>query len=249
MITSAAQLAHDFRSIGIHDGDTIMVHASLRAVGPVEGRAEGLISTLFSVLGDQGTLMAYVDFEPTNDIPYFDPQHSPARSDHGVLAEIIRTWPGAIRSLNPGASMTAIGACGAWLCNAHPMNYGYGLGSPLAKLVEIGGKVLLLGSDFDHVTILHYAEHCAELPNKRVIQRTDQVLSGSTVVDMVIEEFDTGDPVISTMPTDYFAQITQQFVDSGYAQTGLIGQANSVLLPAKDFVAFAIAKMEREFAS
>ena len=249
MPTSAAQLERDFQNIGIHAGDTIMVHASLRAVGPVENRAEGLVLTLLSVLGEQSTLMAYVDFEPTNDVPYFDPQHSPASSDHGVLAEIIRTWTGAIRSLNPGASMVAIGAHAEWLCNDHPMNYGYGPGSPLAKLVEIDGKVLLLGSDFDNVTILHYAEHCAKLPNKRIIQRTDQVLSGNTVVDVVVEEFDTGDSIVSAMPNDYFAQITQQFVNSGYAQTGLVGQANSVLLPAKDFVAFAIDKMEREFAS
>lgn len=248
-MNTAAQLEHDFRNIGIHAGDTIMVHASLRAVGPVEGRAEGLVSTLLSVLDDQGTLMAYVDFEPTNNIPYFDPQHSPARSDHGVLAEIIRMWPGTIRSLNPGASMVAIGAKAVWLCNDHPMNYGYGPGSPLAKLVEIDGKVLLLGSDFDHVTILHYAEHCAKLPNKRVIQQTDQVLSENTVVDVVIEEFDTGDPIVSAMPTDYFAQITQQFVDSGYAQIGSVGQAASVLLPARDFVTFAVDKMEREFGS
>ncbi|NOK62025.1 MAG: aminoglycoside 3-N-acetyltransferase [Chloroflexi bacterium AL-W] len=249
MTTSVAQLACDFQCIGIHAGDTIMVHASLRAVGPVEGRAEGLVSTLLSVLGNQGTLMAYVDFEPTNDIPYFDPQQSPASSDHGVLAEIIRTWPGAIRSLNPGASMVAIGAKAEWLCHDHPMNYGYGLESPLAKLIEIDGKVLLLGSDFDHVTILHYAEHCAKLPHKRIIQRTDQVLLENAVIDVIIEEFDTGDAVISTMPTDYFAQITQQFVDSGYAQTGRIGQAASVLLPAQGFISFAVDKMERDFGS
>ena len=48
------------------------------------------------------------------------------------------------------------------------------------------------------------------------------------------------------MPTDYFAQITQQFVNAGYAQTGMVGHAHSVLLPAQEFVSFAIDKMERE---
>ena len=68
------------------------------------------MQTLPSVLGDRGTLLAYVDFQPTKDIPYFDPQRSSASSNFGVLAEIIRTWAGAVRSLNPGASMVAIGA-------------------------------------------------------------------------------------------------------------------------------------------
>lgn len=247
METSSAQLEHDFKTIGVCAGDALMVHASLRSVGPVEGRAEGLVQTLLSVLGDRGTLLAYVDFQPTKDIPYFDLQRSPASSDFGVLAEVIRTWPGAIRSLNPGASMVAIGARSQWFCSAHPMNYGYGAASPLSKLVEINGNVLLLGSDFDNVTLLHYAEHCARLPDKRIIRRADKIRSTNTVAEVVIEEFDTSELVVSSMPTDYFAQITQQFVTAGYAQTAMVGHAHSVLLPAQEFVSFAIDKMEREF--
>jgi aminoglycoside 3-N-acetyltransferase len=249
MKTSVAQLKHDFRSIGVCAGDTLMVHASLRSVGPVEGRAEGLVSTLLSVLGNQGTLLAYVDFEPTSDIPYFDPQKSPARPDYGALADVIRTWPGAVRSLNPGASMVAIGDRSKWICSDHPMNYGYGQDSPLSKLVEIDGKILLLGSDFDNVTILHHAENCANLPNKRVIRRTDKVLSRNIVLDVAIEEFDTSGSVVSAMPANYFAKITQQYVNAGYAQTGIVGHAHSVLLPAREFVSFGIEMMEREFGT
>lgn len=247
--TSVAQLGRDLRSIGVCPGDMLMGHASLRSLGPVEGRAEGVVRALLSVLGDQGTLLAYVDFEPTNDMPYFDPQKSPAHPDYGVLAEVIRTWPGAVRSLNPGASMVAIGARSEWICSDHPLNYGYGPGSPLSKLVEIDGKVLLLGSDFDNVTILHYAEHCARLPEKRVIRRTDKVLSDWTVVDVVIEEFDTSELVMRSMPADYFAQITQQFVNAGYAQAEIVGHARAVLFRAREFVQFAIDKMEREFGT
>ncbi|ABW28125.1 aminoglycoside 3-N-acetyltransferase [Acaryochloris marina] len=247
MYISSEQLKQDLINVGVCAGDTLMVHASLRALGPIDGRAEALVRTVLSVLGNQGTLVAYVDFEPTPDIPYFDPQRSPASQEFGVLVEVVRTWPGAVRSLNPGASMVAIGAQAEWLCHGHPLNYGYGPGSPLSKLVEIGGKILLLGSDLNNVTILHYAEHCARLPNKRVIQRTDRMLVDETVVDVGIEEFDTSALVIDAMPTDYFAQITQEFVDARYAHTGRVGNAPSILLPAPEFVSFAIAKMEREF--
>ena len=89
----------------------------------------------------------------------------------GVLAETLRTWPGALRSRNPGASMVAIGARARWLTADHPYDYGYGPGSPLAKLVEADGSVALLGSDLDQVTLLHLSEHLAELPNKRVVRR------------------------------------------------------------------------------
>ena len=145
--------------------------------------------------------------------------------------------------------MVAIGARAEWICSDHPLNYGYGSGSPLSKLVETGGKVLLLGSDFDNVTILHYAENCARLPDKRVIRRTDKALSGSTVIDVVIEEFDTSESVVSSMPANYFAQITQEFVNAGYPQTGIVGHARAVLFRARELVQFAIDKMEREFGT
>ena len=249
MITSIKQLKQDIQSIGVCAEDSLMVHASLRSVGPVEGRAEGLVRALLSVLGEGGTLVAYVDFEATDDIPYFDSQRSPASSEYGILAEVIRTWPGAVRSLNPGASMVAIGGRSTWFCKDHPMNYGYGPGTPLSRLVDVAGKILLLGSDLNNVTILHYAEHCAELPNKRVIKRLDKVLSEGAIIDIEIEEFDTANPVVSSMPDDYFARITQQFVDAGYAQTGRVGQAPSVLLPAREFVSYAVNTMEHEFGT
>jgi len=84
-----------------------MVHASMRKVGV---RIDALIEALLSVLGPDGTLMAYVDFEPTTAVPHFDVRASPALPDYGVLAEAIRRLPGAHRSSNPGASMAAIGA-------------------------------------------------------------------------------------------------------------------------------------------
>lgn len=247
METPLEELETHLRNIGVASGDSLMVHASLRSVGPIEGRAGGLVKTLLSILGNQGILMAYVDFEPTEDMPYFDPQSSPASKDHGILAEVIRTWPTAVRSLNPGGSMSAIGARADWLCQNHPIKYGYGPGTPLAKLVEVGGKVLLLGSHLDHVTILHYVEHCAQLPNKRVIHRTDKILSDEKIIDLEVEEFDTSEPVIENMPEDYFAQITQQFINTGGAQTGKVGNATSFLLPSQAFVKFALDKMEREF--
>lgn len=144
--------------------------------------------------------MAYVDFEPTESVPNFDAQRSPARSEYGVLPEIIRQWPGAVRSLNPGASIVAVGAKAEWLCADHPLSYGYGPRSPFGKLIDCGGKVLPLGSDHNNVTLLHYAEHCAKLPPKRIIRRVYKVRSVNGVAAVEVEEFDTSEPVVSAMP-------------------------------------------------
>jgi len=33
-----------------------------------------------------------------------------------------------------------------WSTANHPLDYGYGPGAPLAKLVEVGGKVVMIGA-------------------------------------------------------------------------------------------------------
>ncbi|MBM4776639.1 MAG: AAC(3) family N-acetyltransferase [Archangiaceae bacterium] len=221
-----------------------MVHASMRRVG---GRAEHLVEQLLSVLGPGGTLCAYVDFRPTDAVPFFDVERSPAMEDHGVLAEVIRCWPGAVRSANPGASVAAIGARAGWLCAEHPLNYGYGEGSPFAKLVERDGEVLLLGSDFDHVTLVHHAEHLATLPDKRVI--TSEFACAPTGAVVRIEEFDTSEPVVAGMPEDSIGRITRAFVDAGLARRGQVGGAQAFVLPARAFTRFAVDWLESNFGA
>jgi aminoglycoside 3-N-acetyltransferase len=108
------QLQRDLLSLGIMPGDTVMVHASLRSVGSIEGRGEGLVSALLGVLGSGGSLLAYADFEQTSEVPHFDLMRSPARPDYGVFADLVRTHPQAVRSANPGASMVAIGQGANW---------------------------------------------------------------------------------------------------------------------------------------
>ena len=44
MAISVAQLKRDIKNIGVRPGDALMVHASLRSVGPVEDRAAGVVS-------------------------------------------------------------------------------------------------------------------------------------------------------------------------------------------------------------
>ena len=229
-------LLEELRALGVLPGDIVMVHASMRAVAR---RAEEVVEALLAAVGAGGAVMAYVDFEPSGEPLEFDLSASPAARDHGVLAEVIRRWPGAVRSQNPGASMAAIGARAEWLCADHPLDYGYGPGSPLAKLVDTQGKVLLLGSHFDHVTLIHHAEHLAQIPNKKVVHYTVRV-GGA---DVEIEEFDTSEGVVERMPEKYFEQVVREFLATGRSSSGRVGGATSYLLPARELVAFALAKL------
>jgi len=253
-------IADDLAALGLGAGDAVMVHASLRRVGAVLGGADGVIAALGSVVGPQGSILAYTSWDEQYEdalddegrlpddvkphIPAFDSAASRANRDHGVLAEAIRSTPSARRSGNPGASVAALGARAEWFTADHPMDYGYGAGSPFARLVTAQGQVLMLGAPRDTMSLLHHAEHLAEIPAKH-LKRLEVPLAGPDgVIWRLIEEYDTSDPVVEGLHDDYFADIVSDFLNSGRGRQGRVGDAPAVLVPAAAITAFAVAWLE-----
>ena len=162
-----------------------MLHASVRELGWIVGGPRVVLDALLEILTPRGTLMMLASWEGNPygmaawpeaqraawlaECPPFDPATSPA--DHremSILAEYLRTWPGARRSDHPLASFVAVGALAADLTAHHPWQYGHGPDSPLARFCAAGGAVLLLGPLLSNITLLHHAEHLAQIPEKRI---------------------------------------------------------------------------------
>ena len=258
-------LEADLVGLGLRRGDLVMVHSSMRAVGPVLGGGDQVIEALLSVVGPDGTVMMYVDWEHgahglTRDDrdprlperilrgwPAFDPAKARADRSYGILPELLRTWPGARRSGNPGASVTAVGADAEWICRDHPLDYGYGPGSPLAKLVEAEGRVLLLGSPLEAVTLLHYSEHTARLPDKRVIRYREKLLREGGPEWVSIEEFDTADPVVEAAPPDHFDRLVRAYLQGHDVSQGKVGDAACYLFEAPSLYRFGVAWLEERW--
>ncbi len=180
--------------------------------------------------------------------PPFDPLNSRATRDNGFFPEMLRTTPGAFRSGNPGASMAAIGARAEWFTADHALDYGYGPNSPLGKLVEVGGKTLMLGASLDHMTLLHHAEHLADFTPKRIRRHETPLLIDGRTVWRWFEEFDTSNAP-DGLPEDYFATIVEEFLATGKGSRGMVGAAPSVLVEAKEIVPFAVEWIERAMRS
>ena len=256
-----AGLAADLAALGLRPGDIVMVHAACRRIGPVLGGPDMVIAALRDAVGPVGTVMAYLDWDaPWEDlatpdgqipeavkahVPPFDPASTRAARGNGVLAEFLRTTPGALRSANPGASVAAIGARAAWLTADHPLDFGYGPGTPLAKLVQAQGRVLMLGAPLDTMTLLHHAEHLADLPGKRLKVTEVPLATPAGTIWHPIREFDTGDPVVPGLPEDFFAHLVTDYLATGAGRQGQVGQAPALLVEAADILPFAIAWLER----
>jgi len=257
-----AGLRDDVERLGINSGDIVMAHAAVSRVGRLLNGPDALIGALVDATSPGGTVVAYTDWDARYDqlldpdgrvreswrphVPPFDAAASRAAREHGVLPEFLRTWPGARRSASPGASVAALGARADWITADHPLDYGYGEGSPLARLVSIGGKVLMIGAPLDTMTLLHHAEHLAQIPGKRVIRYEVPLARSSGGVEWrMVEEFDTADPVVEELDDDYFGTIVRAFLASGEGIEGMIGAAPSVLVEAAPITAFAVDWLER----
>ncbi|MCY1005627.1 aminoglycoside 3-N-acetyltransferase [Nannocystis pusilla] len=253
-------LARDCAALGVVPGDTVMVHASLRAVGPLLGGPDTLIAAILQSLGEAGTMMVYLGCpSPYDDLgrglyppederfieehcPPFDPYLTRASRDFGVLPEFFRGHPRVRCSANAGMRMGAVGARADFLTRDHGPNYGLGEGSPLARLCDVDGKVLLVGSDLDQVTLLHYAEAVAPMEGKRLAHVRVPVLQGGARVWLDVEEFDTNNG-IKDWPERFFGTIVEGFLAAGLGRSGPIGQATCHLLPARALVDFAVPIM------
>lgn len=262
-LRTVADLVGDLRRLGIVAGQTVMVHASLRRLGAVERGAVGVIAALDTAVGVDGTLLmtlgaedpfAWVNQRPEPeriallaDAPPFDPLADPAEADNGALAEVFRLHPGTIVSDHPEGRFGGRGRRAGELLTDVPWDHYYGPGSPLARLVATGGKVLRLGADIDTVTLLHHAEYLADVPDKRHVRRYRKVHDGDRAVVRVIECLDDSDGIVDA-PGDYFGEALRAYLATGRASTGVVGGATSELIDGADLLAFATDWMTEQLA-
>lgn len=257
---SRADLAEGFRALGVRPGDVVFLHASVRAVGPVVGGPDAIHLALKDALTEEGTLLMYPSCPDGYDdigrgvltpdeeyhlrtlLPPFDARTARSARDNGALVEMFRTWPGTVVN-DHVARFAAWGAEAGHLFAEQPWDYAYGVGSALERFAWLGGRILLLGSDHDQVTFLHYAEHVADFPGKRVVRYRVPVLEDGARVLRACEEFDTSEGAHPHWPDRFFARI----VDAHLARTenagGLVGGARSYLIGARPLLAFAIEVM------
>jgi aminoglycoside 3-N-acetyltransferase len=186
------------------------------------------------------------------DPPAFDVAVSPSARYVGRLPERIRTWPGAIRSDHPEASFVALGGRAEWLIAGQPTDHPYGVGSPLAKVLEARGSILMLGAPLETITMLHHAEELAKVPNKRSVHYSAPVRTPTGTEWREIYDIDTSTGAFSYEPVvgdrDAFKVIAEEALAAGIGRQGPIGESRSVLFPAGELVAFAVAWMEAHFA-
>jgi aminoglycoside 3-N-acetyltransferase len=259
---SRSQIAADLRALGLARGDVVMVHASLRAIGEIAGGPDEVHLAIKDVVGTGGTMFmyascpAYVDevgrgnltakqeAEVLEKLPPFDPQTARCARDNGALVELFRTYPGS-RVNQHVARFVVWGKQTDYLISPQPWDFPFGRGSLLERFVELDGRILLLGSDHDNVTFLHYAEHIVDIPDKRIARFKIPVEENGVRVWRDMAEFDTsGEGVHANWPDLFFAILVDGYLDTTGNPGGHVGNATSHLFSARGLLEYALPVME-----
>ncbi len=249
-------LTRDLCALGVRPGAVVLVHASLRALGWVCGGPVAVIGALEAVVGPSGTLVMPAHSGQLTDprdwrlppvpeawkpliraaMPAYDPRSTPTRGV-GVIAEAFRAWPGTVRSVHPHVSFAAHGPEARAVCGGHALEFGLGERSPVARIYDLDGLVLLLGVGFASNTSLHLAEYRADYPGKRTIAQGAPVLR-----DGRREWVTFSDLAISS---DDFEELGVAFGSvPGRVTTGRVGAGAAMLMRQRDLVDFGVRWME-----
>ena len=156
------------RSLGIREGDTVLIHSALSGCGYVEGGANTIIEAFLNVIGKEGTLMAPSFTRP---YMYFEGEYQrqrnfrPFRPDNikgistGTIPKVMLSEYGAKRSAHATHSWCAIGKNAEYCVSAHKLlDTPCGDNNPMEKALGLGGKIVFFGCGVSPNTFIHSLE-------------------------------------------------------------------------------------------
>lgn len=161
-------LIQNLKSIGIKEGDSLLVHSSLSKMGYLENGPDTLIDALLEVIGSTGNLLmpsspnALLQLDYIRNNQLFDAQNLPSKL--GAITEVFRKRKGVLRSLNVIEPVCAFGPDANYLTEGHFKDLTpYTNNSPFYRLTEKNGKILYIGVTLANAgTSLHLLEDAVD---------------------------------------------------------------------------------------
>lgn len=249
------QIKEAFIKLGLHSGDTVMVHTSLSSLGYVIGGAQAVIEALIETVGDEGTIMmptqSWKNLDPETGVhwdadkedwdiirqnwPAYDKKITPTNT-MGAVAEMFRIWPGTLRSDHPARSVAAWGKHAKYLTENHDLSDIFGNSSPIGKLYELDGYVLLMGVNYDKNTSIHLADVRADYPGKHnSIEHSAIMENGERIWKAYETLFVDGED---------FVDIGRAFEKEHSVEKDILGNAEIRLMKQRELVDFAVFWIE-----
>lgn len=247
-------LVAQLRAIGVTEGMTLVVHASLGSMGWVCGGAQAVVMALEEALTASGTLVmsTYTGWNSDpeawgsppvpaewietirDQMPAYDPSLSVTKS-MGAIPECFRSQQGVTRSPHPRASFSAWGRDAEKIVATHPLDFPFGECSPLAKTYDADARVLMIGVTYDTMNSWYLSARRAGLADLPVQTCRAVVMEKGARVWKEYRD--------DRRKHDDFDAMGADFEMTGAARKGRIGYAEARLIPQRALVDFGVAWM------
>lgn len=240
---SKEDLKKNFENIGIRFGDVVLIRASLGAVGKMNGGADTFIDALIEVIGNEGTIvsLAFTDSSFITSPKKENAFHLKKKSYAGALPNSMIQRPDSLRSRHPTCSYVSIGKYASYITEGH--NEYSPAYEPVRKIIELNGKNLLVGcvGSSPGFTTTHLAEsdlgHLSYLPILPSLNKTYYYDESGNL--KIFARKDLG------LCSDSFYKFYSLYVKDGILNTGRIGDAYSIIAPAKKCYEIEFAALEK----
>lgn len=215
--------------LGVRPGTVLLVHSAFSKVRAVEGGPGGLIAALEQAVGPEGTLVmpSWAD----DDEHVFDPATTSCRG-LGVVPDTFWRLPGVLRSDSPHA-FAAKGPAAAAITAPHPVDDPHGPNSPVGRVHELDGVVLLLAVGHDANTTVHLGESLAGVRYR--LRHHVTVLQDGQPVRQAYLEIDHC--------CERFALVDGWLEAAGLQRRGMVGHAVARLVRSRAVVEVVAAQL------
>ena len=225
---SKEQLMSGLAGMGVDGAGTLLVHSSMKAIGPVDGGADTVLDALCAYMRE-GLLVfpthtwAQMDHETYN---VFDVRTEPACV--GLLPNLFMKRPGAVRSLHPTHSVAAMGRdAAAFVAGEEESRTPCARTGCWGKLLDRRASVLMLGCGLDKFTFLHGVEEWNDVPGRLTEQEQTFYC-----VDAQGIRHKTPQHRHCASPSEYYPKMEKAFYEGGALRYGKFGDARCMLVDA-----------------
>ena len=239
------------KEMGLCPNDTVTVHTSLRAVGPVEGGADTVIDAFCEYLSEGLFLVpthTWASVGRSN--PVYDVRTTPACI--GALPRTAAFRKDGYRSLHPTHSLWGHGKNAQEYLRVEELCLTpCPPGSAYGRLAEVGAKILLIGVGNDKNTFIHAVEEMADIPNRFTPEPLDLTVidhGGASHAVTMHKHSCTETPDVSR----YFVNFEEALIACGAQTVGRLGDAEVRIVDAarcRDVILRILSRADRDLCT
>ena len=123
----------------------------------------------------------------------------------------------------------------SYIIGNHSLAYGMGENSPLGRIYDLQGSVLLLGVGHSSNTSIHLSEYRADFPTKRVVTEGAPISETGSRIWGTFENIDVDDSDFDRLGEDFLRSDAGKVV-----RQDKVGIAECQLMPQRVVVDFAV---------